>query len=68
LLGAVIKGAHAQRVVAYVAPLLLGTDGVAGFAFTGPRTIAEAPRWTLIDVARIGADVRLELEPLPGAR
>ena len=68
LLGAVVEGAHAQRIVAYVAPVLLGTDGAAGFAYSGPRTIAEAPRWTLTDATRIGADVRLDLEPLPGAR
>jgi diaminohydroxyphosphoribosylaminopyrimidine deaminase/5-amino-6-(5-phosphoribosylamino)uracil reductase len=66
LLGAVVEGGHAQRVVAYVAPMLLGTDGVAGFAYAGPRTIADAPRWTLVDVARTGADVRLELEPRAG--
>ncbi|HEY5173668.1 MAG TPA: bifunctional diaminohydroxyphosphoribosylaminopyrimidine deaminase/5-amino-6-(5-phosphoribosylamino)uracil reductase RibD [Acidimicrobiia bacterium] len=63
LLGAVAGGGHAQRVVAYVAPMLLGTDGAAGFAYAGPRTIADAPRWELVDVARSGADVRLELEP-----
>jgi diaminohydroxyphosphoribosylaminopyrimidine deaminase/5-amino-6-(5-phosphoribosylamino)uracil reductase len=68
LLGAITEGGHAQRVVAYVAPTLLGTDGAPGFAFTGPRTLADAPRWTLVDVARTGADARLELEPRGGAR
>src|SRR5439155_3867160 len=66
LLGAVVEGGHAPRVVAYVAPMLLGTDGVAGFSFAGPRTLADAPRWTLVDAARTGADVRLELEPRAG--
>ncbi len=66
LLGAVAEGGHAQRVVVYVAPILLGTDGAAGFAYAGPRTIADAPRWKLVDVARCGADVRLELEPRSG--
>jgi diaminohydroxyphosphoribosylaminopyrimidine deaminase / 5-amino-6-(5-phosphoribosylamino)uracil reductase len=68
LLGAVAGGGHAQRVVAYVAPLLLGADGAAGFAFAGPRTIADATRWDLVDVGRCGADVRLELEPRPEVR
>jgi diaminohydroxyphosphoribosylaminopyrimidine deaminase/5-amino-6-(5-phosphoribosylamino)uracil reductase len=63
LLGAVASGGHAQRLVAYVAPTLLGTGGVPGFAFSGPRTLADAPRWKVVDVAPIGADVRLQLEP-----
>jgi diaminohydroxyphosphoribosylaminopyrimidine deaminase/5-amino-6-(5-phosphoribosylamino)uracil reductase len=63
LLGAVVGGDYAQRLVAYVAPMLLGTDGAPGFAYAGPRTIADAIRWELVDVARTGPDVRLELEP-----
>ena len=53
---------------AYVAPILLGTDGAPGFEFGGPSTLADASRWTLVDVARVGADVRLELEPREGTR
>jgi diaminohydroxyphosphoribosylaminopyrimidine deaminase/5-amino-6-(5-phosphoribosylamino)uracil reductase len=68
LLGAIVDGGHAQRVVAYVAPLLLGADGAPGFAFAGPRTIADARRWDLVDVARVGADVRLDLEPRAQAK
>jgi diaminohydroxyphosphoribosylaminopyrimidine deaminase/5-amino-6-(5-phosphoribosylamino)uracil reductase len=63
LLGSVVEGGHAQRIVAYLAPVLLGNDGVAGFDFPGPRTIAEANRYRLVDVARVGTDVRLQLEP-----
>jgi diaminohydroxyphosphoribosylaminopyrimidine deaminase/5-amino-6-(5-phosphoribosylamino)uracil reductase len=63
LLGAVVQGGHAQRVVAYIAPILLGTDGAAGFDYAGPRTIGEASRYRLVDVARVGTDVRLQLEP-----
>jgi diaminohydroxyphosphoribosylaminopyrimidine deaminase / 5-amino-6-(5-phosphoribosylamino)uracil reductase len=65
LLGAVIEAGAAQRIVAYVAPLVLGADGRPAFDFPGPRTIRDAPRWQLVDVARVGADVRLELEPGP---
>ena len=67
LLGAVVERAYAQRLVAYVAPTLLGTDGAPGFAFAGPRTIADASRWDLVDVARVDTDVRLEFEPRPTA-
>ena len=63
LLGSIIEGGHAQRLVAFVAPVLLGTDGVPGFAYAGPRSIDAAERFDLVDVARVGADVRLELEP-----
>jgi len=63
LLGAVVAGGYAQRLVAYVAPVLLGADGAPGFAFPGPNTIADAQHWNLVDVARVGADVRLGLEP-----
>ncbi len=67
LLGAIAAAGLAQRVVAYVAPTLLGTDGAAGFAFAGPRTMAAASRFDLVGVARVGADVRLDLEPRPQA-
>ncbi len=63
LLGAIVEGGYAQRIVAYVAPLLLGTDGVPGFAFSGPRSIDGAERFTLVEVTHVGSDVRLELEP-----
>jgi diaminohydroxyphosphoribosylaminopyrimidine deaminase/5-amino-6-(5-phosphoribosylamino)uracil reductase len=68
LVGAVAGGGHAQRLVAYVAPALLGTGGVPGFAFPGPPTLAAAPRWRLLDVAPFGDDVRLRYEPAPEER
>ena len=67
LLGAVVDGGHAQRLVAYVAPMLLGAGGVPGFAYAGPSTLADAPRWDIVDVTRVGTDVRIDLEPRPGA-
>ncbi len=63
LLGALVAGRHVQRLVAYVAPLLLGVDGAPGFAFAGPDSIETADRWDLVDVERVGSDVRLELVP-----
>ncbi len=60
LLGAIVSEGHAQRVVAYVAPTLLGTNGTPAFAFAGPTTLAAAHRFELVDVRRLGADVRLE--------
>ncbi len=62
LLGAVVTGGHAQRLVAYVAPALLGTEGRPAFAFPGPASIEGALRFELADVTRVGPDVRLEYE------
>lgn len=53
-----------DRVVAYVAPALLGS-GAAAVTDLGIRTIADAARLRLDDVTRVGDDVRLTLTPLP---
>ena len=62
LLGAVLSEGHASRLVAYVAPLLLGEAGRAGYTFTGPATLEAAVRHELVDVTRFGPDVRLTYE------
>jgi diaminohydroxyphosphoribosylaminopyrimidine deaminase/5-amino-6-(5-phosphoribosylamino)uracil reductase len=71
LLGSVLTGEHAHRLVAYVAPLVLGTRGAPGYELAGPATLADAPRYALNDVRRLDADVRLDYElqpaPIPGA-
>ena len=56
--GRVVRGALRQRPERR----LLGLDGRPAFAFAGPRTLDDASRWELRDVARVGGDVRLELE------
>jgi diaminohydroxyphosphoribosylaminopyrimidine deaminase / 5-amino-6-(5-phosphoribosylamino)uracil reductase len=53
-----------DRVIAYVAPVLLGA-GAASVADLGITTIAAAARLRLDDVTQVGADVRLTLTPLP---
>jgi diaminohydroxyphosphoribosylaminopyrimidine deaminase / 5-amino-6-(5-phosphoribosylamino)uracil reductase len=53
-----------DRVVAYLAPALLGT-GVAAVADLGITTIDRAARLRLDDVTQVGPDVRLTLTPLP---
>jgi diaminohydroxyphosphoribosylaminopyrimidine deaminase/5-amino-6-(5-phosphoribosylamino)uracil reductase len=62
VLGSVISGGHAQRLVAYVAPTILGTSGLPGFATAGPVTLADAARWNIVGVSSVGADVRIEME------
>lgn len=51
-----------DRVVAYVAPALLG-GGAAAVTDLGITTIGEAARLRLDDVTRVGPDVRLTLSP-----
>jgi diaminohydroxyphosphoribosylaminopyrimidine deaminase/5-amino-6-(5-phosphoribosylamino)uracil reductase len=65
LAGALIAARRADRVVAYVSPTLLGRDGRPAFDLAGPATIADAERFELVDVTRLGPDVRLSYEPAP---
>jgi diaminohydroxyphosphoribosylaminopyrimidine deaminase / 5-amino-6-(5-phosphoribosylamino)uracil reductase len=61
LAGAFVAAGLVDRVVGYVAPALLG-EGVPALAGTGAGTITDAVRLTLVDVARVGDDVRITLE------
>ncbi len=58
---ALLAERHAQRLVTYVAPVLLGERGRPGYALPGPDTLADATRYRLVDVHRIGPDVRCDL-------
>lgn len=65
--GAVLAGVFAaagliDRVVAYVAPVLLGA-GPAVLEDAGVGTIAQALRFEVESVTRVGGDVRLDLAP-----
>jgi diaminohydroxyphosphoribosylaminopyrimidine deaminase/5-amino-6-(5-phosphoribosylamino)uracil reductase len=62
LAASLVARALVDRLVVYVAPVLLGTRGRPGVALAGPASLADVERWTLVDVARIGDDVRLEYE------
>nr|QBK46613.1 ToxE [Streptomyces hiroshimensis] len=57
-----------DRVVAYVAPVLIGGEGRAVLDGFGAGTLSEALRLRLDEVARLGDDVRMVLRarPLPG--
>jgi diaminohydroxyphosphoribosylaminopyrimidine deaminase/5-amino-6-(5-phosphoribosylamino)uracil reductase len=71
--GALVESGLVDRLLLYVAPVLLGTGALPAFATDGPPTMADARsrfrhgagRWQLVDVARLGADVRLTYEPEP---
>lgn len=61
LAGAFVTEGLVDRVVGYVAPVLLG-GGTAALQDAGVGSIAEAVRLRLVDVTQLGEDVRLTLE------
>ena len=53
-----------DRYVLYVAPALLGGEnGAPVLAGTGAATMADAWRGRIVDVARLGGDLRIDLVP-----
>ena len=62
LAGAMLAAGLVDRVVAYVAPALLGA-GSPALGEAGIGTIADAVRLDLLDVTRIGDDVRITGRP-----
>jgi diaminohydroxyphosphoribosylaminopyrimidine deaminase/5-amino-6-(5-phosphoribosylamino)uracil reductase len=66
LSGSFVEAGLADRLVTYVAPTVLGRDGRPALDLAGPARIADATRWRLVDVTRVGTDVRLDYEPPPG--
>ncbi|MFE5483509.1 bifunctional diaminohydroxyphosphoribosylaminopyrimidine deaminase/5-amino-6-(5-phosphoribosylamino)uracil reductase RibD [Streptomyces sp. NPDC056527] len=68
LAAAFAAGGLLDRVVAYVAPVLLGAGGRPVLDDLGTTTLADAVRLRLDEVSRVGEDVRLVLRarPLPG--
>ncbi len=71
--GATVAGAFhraglVDRYVVYLAPAIFGgDDGRPLFAGPGAPTMAELWRGRIVGLARLGDDVRLELEAVPGA-
>lgn len=62
LAAAFVVAGLVERVVAYVAPALLGA-GPAAVADLGVTSIDQAYRLPLTDVTRVGGDVRLTMNP-----
>jgi len=60
LLGSVVDAGRVDRLVAYVAPLVLGTGGRPAFGLRGPDTLAAACRYRLRAATVVGEDVRLD--------
>jgi diaminohydroxyphosphoribosylaminopyrimidine deaminase / 5-amino-6-(5-phosphoribosylamino)uracil reductase len=62
LAGAFLAAGLVDQVIGYLAPALLG-DGPAALTGAGITTIGDAIRLELVDVARVGDDVRLTARP-----
>jgi diaminohydroxyphosphoribosylaminopyrimidine deaminase/5-amino-6-(5-phosphoribosylamino)uracil reductase len=63
LAGAMLAAGLVDRVVAYLAPVLLGA-GPAALGDAGVTTIADALRLEVADVTPIGADLRVTARPV----
>ncbi len=64
--GAFVAEGHADRLIAYVAPVVLGEQGRAVIATPGPATLVDADRgWRVTDVTQFGPDVRITYSRVP---
>lgn len=62
LAGAFLRAGLVDRVVAYLAPVLLGA-GVPALAGTGIATLADGVALEITDLCRVGPDVRISARP-----
>lgn len=66
LAGAFADSRIIDRVVAYLAPALIGGDGTPALAGAGAFSIEKAWRLQIDDVRRVGPDLRIEARPAGG--
>ena len=68
LSGSLLDDGLADRLVTYVAPTVLGATAVPRSTSPAPPASPTRARWRLVDVARVGTDVRLDYEPAGSVR
>jgi diaminohydroxyphosphoribosylaminopyrimidine deaminase/5-amino-6-(5-phosphoribosylamino)uracil reductase len=62
--GALVRYGLVDHMVLYVGGRLLGAAGLPLLAGPGPATIGEAPQWRITASRILGADIRLDCEPV----
>jgi diaminohydroxyphosphoribosylaminopyrimidine deaminase / 5-amino-6-(5-phosphoribosylamino)uracil reductase len=60
--GALLENGLVDRVVAYVAPKVLGPSALPAFPAPEPDTLADVHSWRLVSAIPLGDDVRLDYE------
>lgn len=63
LAGAFVAAGLADRLVVYLAPVLLGSAARGMFALPGLTRMAERVQWRFTDVRPVGDDLRITAEP-----
>lgn len=63
LAGALLGARLVDELVLYLAPRLLGEDGLPLARIPALRALADAPAWQFADLRQVGADLRLTLRP-----
>jgi diaminohydroxyphosphoribosylaminopyrimidine deaminase/5-amino-6-(5-phosphoribosylamino)uracil reductase len=67
LSGELLRGQWVDELLVYVAPKLLGPQALALAELEEIHRMEDAPGFTIVDLRRIGADVRLTLRPRSSA-
>ncbi len=60
--GSFLAAGVVDRLVTYVAPMVLGDAGLAAFAGSGPASLGDAAPLAVVDLRALGNDVRIEYE------
>lgn len=60
---AFVRQGLVDRLVLHVAPSIIGGDGVPALSPPGVSTVAEAWRWDVAEVARLGPDIEIVARP-----
>jgi diaminohydroxyphosphoribosylaminopyrimidine deaminase / 5-amino-6-(5-phosphoribosylamino)uracil reductase len=63
LAGALVQAGLADRLVVYLAPMLLGAGARGMFALPGLTRLSERLQWRFTDVRPVGEDLRITAEP-----
>lgn len=66
LAGAIVEAGLAQRIIVYIAPVLLGDTGRGMFRLPGVERLAERVQLRVTEVRTVGEDLRITAEPRQG--